>query len=294
MQRKIDDQSRLETLAPAAPTEAPTLAGAAVARRSWRARGAAAGVIALALGLAGCGGGSDNNDTPPPVAEEPAPAPVPPPVETPAPPAEVPPPVETPAPPPAADPTPAGFTKAGDVTSTVGDIGDVYKDSTNTRTVVLNAANNRYYEVVTKPLTWAAAEADAVVLGGKLASPSDAASLLVIKLAFGTVLPLGGAASGSNGAWVGLQQAPSSAAKDAGWTFVDSTALPPASPFWNPGEPNDAAGATEGNLENFAAIFAGMTAAETDLKMFYDAGATGSTDVQPMYVLEFENKAAVK
>ncbi len=290
MQRKTDDQSRLETLAPAAPTEAPTLAGAAVSRRSWRARGAAAGVIALALGLAGCGGGSDNNDEPP-VAEQPAPAPV----EPPAPPAEVPPPVETPAPPPGpVDPTPAGFTKAGEVTAATGDVGDVYKDSTNTRTVVLNAANNRYYEVITKPLTWTAAEADAVTLGGKLASPSDAASLLVIKLAFGSVLPLGGAATGANGAWVGLLQAPGSAAKDAGWTFVDTTALPPASPFWNAGEPNDAAGAAEANAENFGAIFAGASADEADLKMFYDAGATGSTDVQPMYVLEFENKEAVK
>ena len=69
MQRKIDDEMRLATVSQAAPTEAPTVARAVGSRKAWRSRSAAAGVIALALGLAGCGGSSNNDppvDAPPP------------------------------------------------------------------------------------------------------------------------------------------------------------------------------------------------------------------------------------
>jgi hypothetical protein len=288
MQRKTDDQSRLETLAPAAPTEAPTLAGAAVSRRSWRARGAAAGVIALAIGLAGCGGSSSNDD--PPVAEEPPP----PPVETPAPPPNVPPPVETPAPPPAADPAPAGFTKTGDILTTAGsiDIGDVF--TAGSRTVVFDTVNSRYYELKSgTPVDYATAKAAAATAGGLLASPSDAAKMAFIKVAFQAQLPLGGAATGANGAWIGLEQAPSSPTPGDGWTFLDGTALPGASALWNkPTEPNDAGNATESNSENFGAIFAGKTNVETDLELIYDAGV-GATSTQPMYLIEYATKEAI-
>ena len=295
MQRKIDDQTRLDTVSQAAPSEAPTLARVVAPRKAWRLSGAAAGVIALSLGLAGCGGGSDNNEPP----EEPAPAPAPGPGPGPAPaPAPEPGPGPAPAPEPAPEPIPAGFAKTGEVMVAGVDVGDAFTDSTNTRKLAFDAVNNRYYELKTAaaPISWADAGTAAATAGGVLASPSDVVKMAFVKQAFGALLPLGPAASGKNGAWIGLQQAASSAAKDAGWTFLDTVALPPASPLWNAGEPNDGGSVapTDVNVENFGAIFAGPTADDTDLKMIYDAGETGSTDTQTMYLMEFPSKEAVK
>jgi hypothetical protein len=178
------------------------------------------------------------------------------------------------------------------------DVGDAFTDSTNTRKLAFDAVNNRYYELktATLPISWVDAGTAAATAGGALASPSDAAKLAFVKQAFGSLLPLGGAATGKNGAWIGLQQAPSSAAKDAGWTFLDSVALPLASPLWNAGEPNDgaSAGPADSNAENLGAIFAGPTDAEADLRMIYDAGAAGVTDTQTMYLMEFASREAVK
>jgi hypothetical protein len=287
MQRKIDDELRLATFGRAAPTEAPTVARAVASRTAWRSRSAAAGVIALALGLAACGGSSSNDDppveTPPPVGDTPAP-----PAQPPAPPAQ------PPAPPAATDPTPAGFTKAGDVLTTAGslDVGDTY--TAGARTVVYDSVHKRYYELKTGPaVDYATAKAAATTAGGILASPSDAAKMAFIKVAFAAQLPLGGAATGGNGAWIGVEQAPGGATPGDNWAFLDGTPLPATSSLWNkPGEPNDGGGSAETGSENFGAIFAGKTAAETDLELIYDAGVAASA-TQPMYLIEFATKEAV-
>ena len=151
-------------------------------------------------------------------------------------------------------------------------MGDTY--TAGTRTVVFDSVNNRYYELkAAAAVDYATAKAAATTAGGILASPSDAAKMAFIKVAFAAQLPLGGAASGGNGAWIGLEQAPGGAAPGDNWTFLDGTTLAGTSSLWNkPTEPNDGGNATEVGAENFGAIFAGKTAAETDLELIYDAG----------------------
>lgn len=298
----ISASRNAETPLPTAVPSSARVVNASGAARRWGRRGAA---VALVVGLTACGGGSDN----PPAAEAPAPevpAPQPPAAEPPATPAPAPTPVpETPAP---ADPKPAGFTKsttspevfAADGTT---DVGDRYVSDTNlARTVVYDAVAAKYYELVTlvlpaPPLTWTDARIAAQSVGGDLASPSSDEKMLFIKQAYtrDADLPGGGTASGSNGAWIGLEQAASSATKDSGWKFLDGVDLAPASPLWNLDEPNDGGGApAEGNIENFAAIFHGRDPVATDLGMIYDAGQVGVTDKQPKYLMEYPNKAAVK
>lgn len=286
MQHKIDDQTRAARVSQTAPTEAPTLVPVERSRKAWRSRGAAVGVITLALGLTACGGGSDS--------PEPAPAPVdvPAPVEVPAPAPQPPAPAPVPV-----DPTPvaAGFAKSGDILSAAAaDVGDRY--TKGTRVVVFDSVNNRYYELVTATaaVNYATAKQAAVDAGGKLASPSDAAKMTFVKQAYPAPdLPLAGDASGGNGAWIGLEQAAGGAAPGDNWAFLDGVALPAASTLWNAGEPNDGANPTETGAENFGAIFAGMTAAETDLRMIYDAGIAQSI-TQPKYLVEYLTKEAIK
>jgi hypothetical protein len=289
MQRKIDDEMLAVS---AAPTEAPTMARAVGSRTAWRSRGAAIGVIALALSLAACGGSSNNDDpADQPIVTDPDPvAPGPDPV-VPAPDPVVPDPVVPPAP---VDPTPAGFTKTGEILTVAGsiDVGDTF--TAGSRTVVYDSVNKRYYEFVAAPaISQAAAKKAAVDAGGQLASPSSVAKMAFIKVAFpAPKLPVGDDATGGNGAWIGLEQAAGSTELAAGWTFLDGSPLPADTLLWNkPTEPNDADGAENG-AENFAAIFGGKTTAETDLEMIYDAGA-GTAATQDAYLIEYATKEAI-
>ena len=293
MQRKINDEMRLATVSQTAPTQAPILARADGSRKAWRSRGAAAGVIALALGLTACGGGSDDPAAPPVAVEEPAPVPPPVAVEEPAP---VPPPV-------AVDPTPAGFVKTVDIFSAANDdVGD--KFTKDARTIVYDKVHDRYYELVTAaaPLIYTDAKAAAVTAGGALASPSDVAKMTFVKQAFGAGALPGGTgvtASGSNGAWIGLEQTGTTSPTDT-WTFLDGKPLAADSTLWNvvQSQPDDAGASGESGLENYGALFYGMTDAETDVGMIYDAGMeppnSNPTHLQPMYLIEYLTKDAIK
>ena len=148
----------------------------------------------------------------------PAPAPEPPAAPEPAP-------VPPPAPP--SDTAPAGFTKSGDILDSGSiDVGDRF--TAGTRTIVFDATGNRYLELVTAaaPVTWAEAEAAAIAAGGALASPSTNARMTFIKQAYTNVdLPEGGAASGSNGAWIGLRQSAGGALPGDNWAFFNGETL---------------------------------------------------------------------
>lgn len=267
------DNAHIDAEIPAPqPTAVPTSPRAIGGRRPWHRRGAA---VALAIGLTACGGGSDSPESAPTPVPAPAPAPTPNP----------------------ADPTPVGFAKTGDILSAAGaDVGDRFvKDA---RVIVLDATAGKYYELVTPAaaITWDEANAAATTAGGILASPSTDARMTFVKQAYtSTDLPDGGAATGTNGAWIGVLQAAGGLLPGDNWSFLDGTALPGASPLWNkPGEPNDGGSAAEVGAENFGALFYGKTAAVTDLEMIYDAGASGSTDRQSKYLIEYAASAAIK
>jgi hypothetical protein len=222
----------------------------------------------------------------------PAPAPEPPAAPEPAP---VPPPA--PAPDPAPDPAPAGFTKSGDILDSGSiDVGDRF--TAGNRTIVFDATTNRYLELVTAPapMTWAEADAAATAAGGALASPSTDARMTFIKQAYTNVdLPEGGAASGSNGAWIGLRQSAGGTLPGDNWAFLNGDTLPGASLLWNrPSEPNDGGSVSEAAQEDFGALFYGKTGAISDLEMIYDAGVTGFTDRQTKYLVEWTAKENVK
>ncbi len=280
----------LPALLPSASSSTPIpTSPARESRAAWRRRAAIAGILSLGLGVAACGGGSDD----PPVATPapgPAPAPAPEPPAAPQP-APVPPPAPAPG-----DPAPAGFTKSGDILDSGSiDVGDRF--TAGTRTIVFDATGNRYLELVTAPapLTWAEAEAAATAAGGALASPSTSAKMTFIKQAYTNVdLPEGGAASGGNGAWIGLRQTAGGALPGDNWAFLNGEALPGDSLLWNrPSEPNDGGSPTEGAREDFGALFYGKTGAISDLEMIYDAGVTG-TDKQTKYLVEWTTKESVK
>jgi hypothetical protein len=141
------------------------------------------------------------------------------------------------------------------------------------------------YELVTASGTWADANAAvaAAARGGYLAVLDTPQEMQQVNDWFNL-----GAATGSNGTWIGAQQAADSASPGAGWSWVNGTPLDAsaASPLWNnqggAAEPNDADG-TENNQENFGAIFEG-----TGTNLIYDAGATGSTEIQTAYLIEYD------
>jgi hypothetical protein len=190
------------------------------------------------------------------------------------------------------------------VTNAAGaDVGDKFANAGATRTVVYDATAAKYYELVTlvTPISWTDAKTAAEAAGGLLASPSTEAKMTFVKQAYTNAdLPDRGAADGTNGAWIGAQQADNSPSPGEGWAFLDGSPLPANSPLWNTAggavEPNDG-DSVENNAENFAALFYGTTlAAPTDpldLKIIYDAGS-GGTATQPKYLIQYDTKAAIQ
>jgi hypothetical protein len=291
MQRKIDDEMRL---ASAAPTEAPTMTRAAGSRKVWRSRGAAIGVIALALSLAACGGSSSNDD--PPVGGDPTPvdpAPVDP---TPVDPDPVDPdPVDPdPVDPTPVDPKPVGFTKLDDVLSAelAEDVGDRYTSDTDpTRVIVYDPIGQKYYEFVkpAAPVTWDAARVEAAAKGGDLAVLDTPADMLFVNYAYDDL----GGPFGDDGTWVGASQAAGATQPGEGWTWIDGTVLAADSELWNDefgGLPLDS-GLPEAGKAQYGTIYNGLTPSDT--KLLFDHGAAG-TGTNPKYLIEYANKEAIK
>jgi hypothetical protein len=298
MQRKIDDELLAVS---AAPTEAPTMARAVGSRTAWRSRGAAIGVIALALSLAACGGSSSNDDPPgDPVVVDPDPVnpdPVNPDPVDPDPVDPDPVPVDPPTP---ADPKPAGFTKTGDVLTVAGstDVGDRFtSDADPQRVISYDPVTQKYYEFVALVppalITWPDARAAAAVKGGDLAVLETPEDMLFVNRAYDGL----GGVEGTDGTWVGASQAAGATEKGEGWTWIDQTALPGNSPLWNLSAafgqlPLDSSTTLpEGGRAQYGAIYDGLNVDDT--KLLYDHGAT-DTGTNPKYLIEYANKEAIK
>ena len=89
----------------------------------------------------------------------------------------------------------------------------------------VNPANGHLYYLLT-PSTWTAAEAEAITLGGHLATINNAAENAWVFTTFGGSRPL----------WIGLTDS------QVEGTFVWKSGEPFSYSNWSPGEPNDAFG----------------------------------------------------
>ena len=273
-----DDDSRLRGSS-TLTDEARTLRQAG---RRWKRRGAAIGVLALALWLSACGGSRDDDPAPPPVATpDPGPAPGPGPDPGPA-----------PGPGPDAGPAPvapAGFTKTSEITAADGlDVGDRYaKDG---REVVYDAVGLKYYEFVPTAATWDAAKVAAETAGGYLAVLSTPLEMLFVNQAYDAL----GGEDGTDGTWVGASQATGATQPGEAWTWLDGSPIAADSELWNDafgGLPLDSGGIEDGQAQ-YGAIYNGVAANPSDTKLLYDNGTVAST--LPKYLIEYDTQAAVK
>ncbi len=117
------------------------------------------------------------------------------------------------------------------------------------------SVDGRPYRLVTTPRTWAAAEADAVALGGHLAHIDNAAENAAIFSAISAAVPSTSAASDGGGAvyvWIGGQEI-----VEGTYAWADA----PATPFWTGG---NTGGALGGHYVNWGRGLLGDAGPEPD------------------------------